>query len=431
MHRIPLDGRLSVLSQPGIADIGALARQGYASLINLRPDGEEPGQPGDAAERAAAAAAGLDYAFVPVVADAITRADVRAFQRAIGGARGPVAAHCRTGKRALMLHVLGEMLDGRMASEQVPAFGQAHGVDLAGVVQWLQREQARVPVVEGFFEPRTGSVQYIVTDPATRACAIIDPVLDFDEKSAGTATTSADALLAYVRAQGLQVQWLLETHPHADHLSAAGYLKARTGARTAIGAQVREVQRIWRDIYHLPQLATDGSQWDRLFEDGEQFRIGTLQARVLHSPGHTAASVSYLIGDAAFVHDTLFMPDGGTARADFPGGDARALWRSIDAILALPDETRLFTGHDYQPGGRHPRWESTVSEQRRANGHVAGRDEADFVALRQARDRGLPMPRLLLPSLQVNIQGGTLPAPEANGMRYLKLPLDAFPEAAW
>jgi glyoxylase-like metal-dependent hydrolase (beta-lactamase superfamily II) len=217
------------------------------------------------------------------------------------------------------------------------------------------------PDVTGFYDVRTGSIQYVVADPATGKCAIIDPVLDFDEKSGSTATRNADAILDHVAAKGLTVEWILDTHPHADHFSAARYLKARTGAPTAIGEHVKGVQRIWKAIYNWPDFACDGSQWDRLFTDGETFRIGELKARVLHSPGHTLASISYVIGDAAFIHDTLFMPDSGSARADFPGGSAADLWRSIQAILALPDETRLFTGHDYCPGGRKARWESTVA----------------------------------------------------------------------
>ena len=287
------------------------------------------------------------------------------------------------------------------------------------------------PDVAGFFDPRTFSIQYVVSDPATGKCAIIDPVHDFDEKSGATATHHADELLAYVEEKGLEVEWVLDTHPHADHFSAAQYLKERTGAPTAIGEKVVEVQKLWKKIYHWPDLQADGSQWDRLFADGDTFRIGELEARVMFSPGHTLASITYVIGDAAFIHDTIFQPDFGTARADFPGGDAHQLWRSIQAILALPDETRLFTGHDYMPGGREPEWESSVAEQRRQNPHLADVAEGDFVALRDARDSELPMPKLILHSLQVNTRGGRLPEPEANGKRYLKIPLDALEGAAW
>lgn len=288
------------------------------------------------------------------------------------------------------------------------------------------------PDVTAFFDPRTFSVQYVVADPATRKCAIIDPVLDFDEKSGATATTNADRILDFVDDQELSVEWILDTHPHADHFSAARYLKARTGATTAIGEHVIDVQKLWKGIYNWPELATDGSQWDKLFAEGEAFKVGDLPAKVLFSPGHTLASITYVIGDAAFVHDTLFMPDSGTARADFPGGSAKVLWASIQEILSLPDDTRLFTGHDYQPGGREPRWESTVAEQKARNTHMSTcRTEAEFVAVREARDRTLPMPKLILHALQININGGRMPEPEVNGKRYLKFPLDALASANW
>lgn len=288
------------------------------------------------------------------------------------------------------------------------------------------------PEVKGFFDQRTFSVQYVVSDPATRCCAIIDPVLDFDDKSGATATRSADALLDHVQAHGLHVEWILDTHPHADHFSAAGYLKERTGAPTAIGERVVEVQKLWKDIYNLPaSFPTDGSQWDRLFAAGGRFRVGTLDASVMLSPGHTLCSITYVIGDAAFIHDTLFMPDIGTARANFPGGDARRLWGSIRDIVALPDETRLFTGHDYPPEGRGPLWMSTVAQQKARNAHLQPFDEAAFVARREARDKTLPMPKLILHALQVKIAGGRLPTGESNGRRYLKIPLDALNEAPW
>lgn len=290
---------------------------------------------------------------------------------------------------------------------------------------------APTPHVEAFHDPRTGSVQYVVSDPMSRQCAIIDPVLDYDESSGSVQTMQADRLLSHIRANGLTVEWILDTHPHADHFSASAYLGNATGAPTAIGAKVVGVQQIWRELYNLPSIKADGSQWDRLFEHGDRFRIGTLEANVLDSPGHTMASVSFVVGDAAFIHDTLFMPDSGTARADFPGADARSLWRSIQAILSLPEETRLFTGHDYQPGGRAPAWQSSVRQQKQQNPHVFGQDETSYVALRQARDRTLPIPRLMLHALQINLDGGRLPAPEDNGRRYLKLPLDALGDRAW
>lgn len=288
------------------------------------------------------------------------------------------------------------------------------------------------PDIAAFFDPRTWSVQYVVSDPRTRQCAIIDPVLDFDEKSGSTATVNADRLLDFIRDQDLDLRWILDTHPHADHFSAASYLKARTGAPTAIGARIVDVQKLWAGIYNWPSLRTDGSQWDRLFDKGDMFEIGDIKAKVMFSPGHTLASVTYVVGDAAFVHDTVFMPDSGTARTDFPGGSANALWATIQDILALSDDTRIFVGHDYQPGGREPRWQSTVAAQKRQNIHLTRYErEEDFVAFRNERDRTLPMPKLILHALQVNINGGRLPDPEANGKRYLKFPLDALNGAAW
>ncbi|WP_342640500.1 MBL fold metallo-hydrolase [Rhodoligotrophos ferricapiens] len=291
---------------------------------------------------------------------------------------------------------------------------------------------AQKPEVTGFFDRRTWSIQYVVADPETKKCAIVDPVYDFDEKSGQTASTNADRILEFVRDNGYEVEWILDTHPHADHFSAAAYLKQKTGAQTAIGEKVIEVQKLWKDFYNWPDFPADGSQWDRLFADGDTFRVGNIDAKVMFSPGHTLASITYVIGDAAFVHDTLFMPDSGTARADFPGGSAKVLWKSIQDILALPDETRIFTGHDYQPGGREPLWESTVAEQKAKNIHMAKyKTEEEFVAAREARDRTLPMPKLILHSLQINTRGGRLPEPEANGRRYLKIPLDLLTSASW
>ena len=295
-------------------------------------------------------------------------------------------------------------------------------------------ERAGQPTVVGFYEKRTSSIQYVVADPETRKCAIIDPVLDFDPNSGATATRSADALLEHIEREKYSLVWILDTHPHADHFSAAGYLKSRTGVPTAIGEKVAEVQKLWKPIYNYPDsFATDGSQWDKLFADGERFKIGNLDVEVLLTPGHTLASVAYLIGDAAFIHDTIFMPDGGTARADFPGGSTRALWASIQKIMALPDQTRLFTGHDYCPAERKkPLWESTVRQQRLENIHLTKAvTEEEFTALRERRDRELPMPKLILHSLQVNIRGGQLPDQETNGKRYLKIPLDALDAAPW
>ncbi len=287
------------------------------------------------------------------------------------------------------------------------------------------------PEVTGFFHEATGSVAYVAADPASGRAAIIDPVLDYDRNARATFTDAADEIIAFLAANGLTVEWVLDTHPHADHFSAAHYLKELLGCPMAIGDGVKAVQRIWKKIYNLPDFPADGAAWDRLFADGDTFSVGGIEARVMATPGHTAASVTYLIGDAAFVADTLFMPDGGTARADFPGGDARALYRSLKRILALPPETRLFTGHDYRPNGREARWQSSIAEQRRANPHLAeGLDEEAFVALRQCRDATLPLPALMVDALQVNMRGGRLPEPEDNGVSYLKIPLNRFPPRA-
>ncbi len=365
MPVIEISKKLSISPQPSIEDIRSFRDRGFRTLINNRPDNEDPAQPGTQAEQQEAKHCGLSYAFIPVTADTITEADVRAFQRAVEESDGPVVAHCQTGKRSLSIYLIGEVLDGRMSADEIVEFGRGCGFDTSSAAPWLTQHAGRRPQVKGFFDKRTWSVQYVVSDPETGNCAIIDPVLDFDEKAGATATINADAILDYIRDNNLTVDWILDTHPHADHFSAAQYLKQKTGAQTAIGEHVVDVQKLWKGIYNWPELATDGSQWDRLFTHGETFKIGSIDAKVLFSPGHTLASITYVIGDAAFVHDTLFMPDSGTARADFPGGDARVLWKSIQGILALPDETRIFTGHDYQPDGRAPRWESTVAEQRK------------------------------------------------------------------
>jgi glyoxylase-like metal-dependent hydrolase (beta-lactamase superfamily II) len=283
------------------------------------------------------------------------------------------------------------------------------------------------PVVTGFFHEPTFSIAYLVEDPATKTAAIIDPVLDYDEKAGRVSYETADALLAEIARRGLKIDWILDTHPHADHFSAGVYLKEKLGAPTAIGAKIVEVQKLWKKIYNLPDFPADGSQWDRLFADGDTFKIGSLDARVMLSPGHTLCSITYVVDDAAFIHDTLFQPDYGSARADFPGGSAAELYRSIQNILALPDATRLFTGHDYMPGGRKAEWESTVAEQKRSNKHVGrGCSLDNYVKLREARDASLPMPRLILHALQVNIRGGRLPAPESDGRSYLKIPIGAL-----
>jgi glyoxylase-like metal-dependent hydrolase (beta-lactamase superfamily II) len=296
------------------------------------------------------------------------------------------------------------------------------------IVQAGERDTAHHPQVKTFFDEATFTVTYVVRDPASNICAIIDSVLDYDPASGRTTHGSAEAVVAYVQAEGLQVAWQLETHAHADHLSAAPYLQAALGGRLAIGEKIVRVQDTFGALFNAgSDFARDGRQFDHLFKDGERFSIGGLEGVALHVPGHTPACLAYVIGDAVFVGDTLFMPDYGTARCDFPGGDAATLYRSIQRLLALPDETRVFLCHDYKAAGRADfRWETTIGAQRRDNIHIhEGVTEAEFVTLRQARDRTLDMPRLILPSVQVNMRGGHLPEPEGNGVRYLKIPLNA------
>jgi glyoxylase-like metal-dependent hydrolase (beta-lactamase superfamily II) len=284
------------------------------------------------------------------------------------------------------------------------------------------------PQVQAFFDEPTFTVSYVVSDPATKRGAVVDSVLDFDPKSGRTSTQSADEIIRYVREQRLTVEWLLETHVHADHLSAAPYLKKHIGGRTGIGEHVRDVQKAFKVVFNAEsQFAITGEQFDHLFKDEEQFRIGQLNVRAMHTPGHTPACMTYVAGDRAFVGDTLFMPDYGTARTDFPGGDARTLYRSIRKVLSLPPATRLMMCHDYAPKGRAYRWESTVAEERATNIHMRDAvSEQEFVAMRTDRDRTLEMPKLLLPSVQVNMRAGEFPPAEANGVSYLKIPLNAL-----
>ncbi len=283
--------------------------------------------------------------------------------------------------------------------------------------------------IKPFFDKATFTVTYVVTDTATKACAIVDPVLDFDAAAGRTSHASADNVIAYIRDQGLRLEWILETHAHADHLSAGSYIKSVIGGKIAIGAHIVDVQKIFTKVFNLKDgFVPDGTQFDVLFKDGDTLAIGGLKGRVLHTPGHTPACLTYVIEDAAFVGDTLFMPDYGSARADFPGGDARTLYRSMRRILELPEGTRIFTCHDYKAAGRSEfAWESTVEDQRRSNIHVRdGISEEEFVAMRTARDKTLGMPQLILPSIQVNIRAGGLPPAEDNGVSYLKLPLNSL-----
>lgn len=288
--------------------------------------------------------------------------------------------------------------------------------------------QAPKPQVTGFFHEPTFTASYVVADPDTKRAAIVDSVLDFDPASARTSTGAADAIVDFVAANALSVDWLLETHAHADHLSAAPYLQEKLGGKLAIGRGITNVQKAFGEVFNEgTQFRSDGSQFDRLFDDGDSFSIGSVAAIALHVPGHTPADVAFVIGEAAFVGDTMFMPDYGTARADFPGGDARQLYRSIRRLMRLPDETRVFLCHDYKalPNRKQFVWETTIGAERTGNVHVhEGVDEEDFVAMRTARDATLEMPRLILPSVQVNMRAGHLPEPEENGTRYLKVPLN-------
>jgi glyoxylase-like metal-dependent hydrolase (beta-lactamase superfamily II) len=285
-----------------------------------------------------------------------------------------------------------------------------------------------IPEVTGFLHPGSSTISYVVADPATRICAVIDSALDYDAAAGRTGTGSADAIAAFVAERELTVAWQLETHVHADHLSAMAHLRRRLGGCSGVGGRIADVQAVFARLFNIgPGFEADGRQFAHLFQDGETFAVGTLTGQVIETPGHTPACVSYLIGDALFVGDTLFMPDSGTARCDFPGGDAATLYRSIQRLYQLPGETRLFVCHDYAPGGRAPQWQTTIADQRAHNIHLrAGTTEAEFVALRTARDATLAMPALILPSVQINIRAGQPPEPEANGVSYLKIPLDSL-----
>jgi len=291
----------------------------------------------------------------------------------------------------------------------------------------LSWDTAMGPNVHAFFDPDTWSLTYIVQDPNSGSCAIVDPVLDYEAASGQTTTESADEVVAKVEAENLTVEWILETHVHADHLSAAPYLQKRLGGKIGIGAHITEVQNIFGNLFNAePEFHRNGSQFNQLFADGDTFAIGGLTVTAMHTPGHTPACITYYIGDSLFVGDTLFMPDFGTARCDFPGGNASALYQSIQRLFTLPPETRIFMCHDYMPNGREMRYETTVGEQKKFNIHLNdGISEEEFVTMRSAKDKTLSMPALMLPSVQVNMRAGELPPPEDNGIRYLKIPLDA------
>jgi len=284
------------------------------------------------------------------------------------------------------------------------------------------------PDVKAFFDAPTNTISYVVRDPRSAACAVVDSVLDIDYAAGRISHESADAIIAYIERNGLRLEWLIETHVHADHLSAATYIKGKLGGRIGIGEKITVVQETFGKVFNEgPEFRRDGSQFDRLFKDGDSYTIGTMTGLALHTPGHTPACMTHVIGDAAFVGDTIFMPDGGSARADFPGGNARTLFRSVRRVLELPGDTRLFMCHDYGPNGREIRWETTVAQERAKNIHVRdGISEDEFVAMRETRDKTLGMPRLILPSLQVNMRAGVLPPPDKDGRQFLKVPVNVL-----
>lgn len=284
------------------------------------------------------------------------------------------------------------------------------------------------PQVKAFFEPDSNTISYVVKDPASRACAVIDSVMDIDYAAGRISSEHADEIIAYITAEGLELEWLIETHVHADHLSAAPYIQEKLGGKIGIGSQITVVQEVFGKVFNEgTEFQRDGSQFDALFEDGDTYQIGTMQAFVLHTPGHTPACMVHVLGDAAFVGDTLFMPDGGSARADFPGGDAGVLYDSIQKVLSLPDETRLFMCHDYGPNGRDIQWETTVADEKQHNIHVGGgKTKEEFVKFRTERDAQLAMPRLIIPSLQVNMRAGEMPPADDDGNTFLKVPVNAL-----
>ncbi|CAI1954667.1 MULTISPECIES: MBL fold metallo-hydrolase [Serratia] len=404
-----------------------LHQAGYALVVNHRPDEEGGEYLTHREERALAEQYGIAYVSLPFTYESLTWEQVYAFNRCVCSGK-KLLAHCRTGSRSVgvfFLHALNEgLLDDAGFREQC----RLYGADAEAALAWYCRQQQHTPVaqVHSFYEPISGSLQYVIADSESRHCAIIDPVLDFNRNTGAVTHEQAQRLLDFIQQKQWQVSWILDTHPHADHFSAAAWLAQQTGAPMAIGENIIEVQGFWKSVYHLPTLATPDSIWNVLFKDGEVFYVGNLRGDVMFSPGHTPASVTYHLGNCAFIHDTLFMPDSGTARTDFPGGSSAALWESVQSLLRLPADTRLFTGHDYCPNGREVRYESTIQEQRDNNPFLILEDKAGFIAMRTQRDETLPLPELMLMAIQVNINGGRLPEPERDGHRYLKIPLNRF-----
>jgi glyoxylase-like metal-dependent hydrolase (beta-lactamase superfamily II) len=337
----------------------------------------------------------------------------------------------RGGLRGSQVGDLGVVASGKAGSKEacakpLPALRRVEEDSVTSTIYPL--DTGKTPQVTAFFDPASNTISYVVRDPASNACAAIDPVLDFDYASGRIGFKSAGRIVDFICENGLKLEWLIETHAHADHLSAAPYIQEKLGGKIGIGERIREIQETFGKLFNEgTEFQRDGSQFDRLFEDGDTYTIGGLTAFAMHTPGHTPACMTHVIGNAAFVGDTLFMPDGGTARADFPGGDARQLYRSIEKVLSLPPEMRLFMCHDYGPGQREIRWETTVAEERASNIHVRdGIGEDEFVAMRTARDKTLGMPKLIIPSIQVNMRAGHLPEPEAGGKSFLKVPLNGL-----
>ncbi|WP_261640279.1 bifunctional sulfur transferase/dioxygenase Blh [Erwinia mallotivora] len=408
-------------------DIAWLKQQGYQRVINNRHENEEQSPLSHQQERALVRQSGMEYVSLPFNWDSLTLDDIFAFHHLLRQDKKTLA-HCRSGARSASLFLLYELHTGQIDEGRFRQRCQQTGGDAERALTWyggIGKTEAQAEV-HPFYEPESGSLQYVIADAAARRCAIIDPVLDFDRNSASVSYQQAQRILDFIAQRQWRVSWVLDTHPHADHFSAAAWLAQQTGALKGIGEKVTEVQALWQKLYHLSDIPEPHTLWDALFSDGDPFYVGNLRAEVLLSPGHTLASVTYHIADCAFIHDTLFMPDSGTARTDFPGGSAAALWQSVQRILQLPQHTRLFTGHDYRPGGREMQCESTLSQQLSSNPWLAGQNEASFIARREQRDATLPLPDLMLMALQINIRGGELPDPEADGERYLKIPLNRF-----
>ncbi len=404
-----------------------LAEQGYDLVLNNRPDQEEGGFLVHSEEKALAEQQGIAYFYLPFTFDSLTWETVYTFNRLIRKANKTLA-HCRSGSRSVALYLLYELNEGLINEADFRQKCSTLGSDADKALNWYASRQLHSPEAEvhHFYEPGSGSMQYVIADAESGRCAIIDPVMDFDRQSATVSYEQAQGILNFIHKKQWQVAWILDTHPHADHFSAAAWLSEQTGAPTAMGEKVSGVQALWKSLYHMPYLRAPEAIWDALFKDGDLFYTGNLRGEVIFSPGHTLASISYHIGNSAFIHDTLFMPDSGTARADFPGGNAEDLWNTIQRILALPSDTRLFTGHDYRKDGREAQCESTIREQKEINSFLVNIDRQQFINKRNERDATLPLPDLMLMALQININGGNLPEPEADGNAYLKIPLNRF-----